>query len=85
MALPEVSVKVTIVLLKEHWTWQMPRVMFFLTFFFCVFFTTSTLRYFICLMDFLPAMARALPFLVLALVWVRCPRTGRPFLCLMPL
>ena len=27
---------------------------------------------------FLPAMARRGPFLVRALVWVRCPRTGRP-------
>src|SRR6476659_4459699 len=33
---------------------------------------------------FLPAMARRGPFLVRALVWVRCPRTGRPRRCRMP-
>ncbi len=33
---------------------------------------------------FLPAMARRGPFLVRALVCVRCPRTGRPRRCRMP-
>src|SRR6185312_6681657 len=33
---------------------------------------------------FLPAIARRGPFLVLALVWVRWPRTGSPRRCRMP-
>src|SRR6185503_19766503 len=37
--------------------------------------------YFFASTFFFPAMALRGPFLVRALVWVRCPRTGRPFLC----
>ncbi len=37
------------------------------------------------LMPFLPATVFLGPFLVRALLWVHCPRTGKPLLCRIPL
>ena len=41
--------------------------------------------YFFITVNFLPAIAIAFPFLVLALECVLCPLTGNFFLCLVPL
>ena len=66
-----------------------------LTFLLSVFFTSTFCSdfstflfiqiYFLRGVNFLPAIAMALPFLVLALHWVLCPLTGNFFLCLDPL
>ena len=49
------------------------------------FFSLSVIYYFFIGVNFFPAIAIALPFLVLALECVRCPLTGNFFLCLDPL
>lgn len=80
-AFPAVSVIVTIVLLKLELICAAPRSTFlrsrrfFVTTFFCIFAIRVSLPYF-----FLLAMVLTGPFLVRALVLVRCPLTGRPFL-----
>ena len=85
MALPCISVIVMSVLLKVAVMWAMPSAS-----------TTFLARlalaaagfacaiYFFSRGFFLPAIARRGPFLVRALVCVRCPRTGRPFRCRVP-
>ena len=66
IVLPEVSVIVIIVLLKVEFICAIPDGMFFLSFFFfCFIYRHSDQTAF-----FLPAIGIALPFLVLALVWV---------------
>ena len=75
MVLPWSSVMVMIVLLNVALTWATPDVMFFLS--------RRLTRAVPCFAMaapyfFLPAIGRALPLRVRALVWVRWPRTGRP-------
>ena len=53
--------------------------------FFSTFFLSAILNYFFNGVNFLPAIAIALPFLVLALHLVLCPLTGNFFLCRKPL
>ena len=79
--LPEVSVIVTIVLLKVELICAIPDGIFFFTFFFFSFICSHPDQ----TAFFLPAIGIALPFLVLALVWVLCPLTGSLPLCLRPL
>ena len=55
---------------------------FFSAFFYFRFYSYN---YFFRGVNFFPAIAIALPFLVRALQWVLCPRTGNFFLCLEPL
>ena len=50
-----------------------------------IFFSLFFICYFFIGVNFFPAIAIALPFLVLALECVRCPLTGNFFLCLEPL
>ena len=71
MALPWLSVIVTVVLLNVAETCASPSAS---TTFFAFF--AVAMGYFVTF--FLPAIARRGPFLVRAFVCVRCPRTGRP-------
>ena len=81
MALPWASVIVTMVLLNEALTCATPDVMFFLS----RRLTRATSLAMLCpYAFFLPAMGRAGPLRVRALVWVRCPRTGRRRRCRRP-
>ena len=71
---------VIIVLLKVALTWAMPEEMFFRSRRRVrVGFAILAALYF-----FLPAIGRAGPLRVRALVWVRWPRTGKPRRCLSP-
>src|SRR6185437_1528184 len=81
--LPWVSVMVTMVLLKVAATWATPTTTFFFSFLrargppFAAGFCASAIYL---VTFFLPAIALAEPLRVRALVWVRWPRTGKPFL-----
>ncbi len=85
IAFPWTSVIVIIVLLKVAWTCATAEVMFFLSRLLTrelVGFAILYPVYFKVL--FLPAIGRAGPLRVRALVCVRWPRTGRPRRCLKP-
>src|SRR5713101_4387180 len=90
MALPCASVIVIMVLLKVALTCATPEVMFLRSrrrrrgaaAGFAIFGSPSSRAYLVTV--FLPAIGRAGPLRVRALVWVRWPRTGRPLRCRKP-
>src|SRR5690349_8347746 len=90
MALPWASVMVIMVLLKVALTCATPEVMFLRSrrrrrgaaAGFAIFPSRPLGAYLVT--GFLPAIGRAGPLRVRALVWVRWPRTGRPLRCLRP-
>jgi len=79
---PDWSVIVTIVLLNVDLMWACPCETFFFSLrraFFCFGFATLYFPFF----RFTPTVFFG-PLRVRALVWVRCPRTGRLLLCRRP-
>ena len=86
---PFLSVIEIIVLLKVAFTYAFPAVTIFFSFFLLLnlvfFFYFFFAHYFFANVNFLPAIAIAFPFLVLAFEDVLCPLTGNFFLCLVPL
>src|SRR3990172_3851923 len=88
MVFPCLSVIVTIVLLKLACICAVAYTIFFTVFLRVLYFLAifpSWFFYFCWVVGFfLTPICRFGPFRVRALVWVLCPRTGRPLLCLRP-